>query len=57
MEGIENGDYDWAEKNQVIFRDFWKVCFGALAPYGFGGVGKYLTLSMRGIDLGPLRWP
>ena len=38
-----------------MFREFWKVVFEL--PHGLGGPGKYLTLSMRGLDLGPLRWP
>ena len=25
--------------------------------FGLGGACKYLTLHMRGLDLGPLRWP
>ena len=54
-DAVQEGDQKWAEQNQDVFREFWKVVFEL--PHGLGGPGKYLTLSMRGLDLGPLRWP
>ena len=54
-DAVISGDLDWAEQNQDVFRQFWDKVFSL--PHGLGGPGKYLTLSMRGIDLGPLRWP
>jgi len=49
---------EWAEHNQGIFKEFWKVCFSSPCDtHGLTPICKYLTKLMRGIELGPMRWP